>query len=424
MSRRWCRVIRLRNQNTGAMLVLTMMLIGLVWFAMLAFSNSTLYALRGSSNYLGSERAAAAAESGLVYAVAELKKDADWEPRDSYYKLKQTEDRFRLEFFDIGRSPLVVPDDCVLVRSTGVSRSGRSRRAAAVIKVGKGGGTLFDYALFGDGITSNGGIRIDAFDSRTGNRVLGAADIATNSIEKGSIRLNSSALVDGTVWAGEGGNIDDTTQFPGRTWGTDNVVWKNWSVTTEGEKQLAGQVELPEVDIPDGSKKDEKIKLNWKGGQVEPGMYEELQATSTGVAELTPGQYYFDSVKLSGSASLAVAGDQPAIIYVRDKLQITGGSLSNSSKTPRNLIFVLGPGADVNIAGGAEAYAVFYGPKAEIKITGGSRVYGAAVAEEINLSGGPSFTYDVSLRDLPPAIPGLKGGGSGGAVSVVSWRRY
>lgn len=421
MLRPWHLATR-ASRRRGAMLVMTMMLLALIWFALLAFSGTTLHALRNSANFLGSERAAAAAEAGLVYGIAELQNDSDWQTTDPLYKLSHVEEKFRLELLPAHRSPLEIPEDSFLLKSTGISRTGQTRVATAVIRVEDSGGGLFDYAIFADSIKTSGGVSVEAFDSATGRKAKGEADIATNSEERGSVRLNGGVTVDGIAWVGEEGRVGDDD---GRTWGSRNVVWKNGSSTTLGERQLADELEFPEIEVPEGSKKDESVKVNAnKSESVEPGRYKDLKLSGSGVAELAAGTYVFDSVSVGGAASLSVSGDGPVVIYVRDELKITGGTLSNGSKTPRNLIFLLGEDAKVKISGGSEVYAVLYGPESTMKITGGSRVYGAAVAEEISLSGGPHFVYDLNLKEKPPSIPGVKGGSGGSGVSVLSWRRY
>lgn len=416
-----------RREERAAMLILAIVLMTLLWFSLLAFSNSTLQALKTSSNYLGSERATTAAEAGLLYGLDLLKADTKWRPTKSPVKMKYSEETFLLEVFEAKVSPTRIPTETLFVRSTGVARSGQKRIVAAVVKLGKTSGGSFDYSLFGEDILLSGGVRAEAFDARTGNAVPGAAHVGSNSVKKGSVRLDSGVTVDGVVSVGETANVTATTNTPGRTWETDNAVWKNWNTTTKGERRLDKAVELPLVSIPAAASNDVNISVNWQGADLKPGSYRNLTAAGGGTARLAGGAYYFSKVDINGGATLAGAGSEPVVIYVREKLTISNGTMSNSSRLPRNLIFVLAPNASVEITGGSSVYSLIYAPQSNITLSGGSRLYGAAVGKNISMTGGFTFYYDVSLREDPPTVPGLGtggGSGSGGGLSVISWRRY
>lgn len=408
------------------MLILSMMLMTLLWFSLLAFSNSTLQALKSSANYLGSERATTAAEAGLLYGLELIKADPEWRPKNSTIKMKYSDEKFLLEVFEAKASPVKIPSETLYMRSTGIARSGQKRIVAAVVKLGKATGGTFDYSLFGEDILLSGGVRVEAFDARTGNSVAGAANVGSNSVKKGSVRLDSGVSVDGTVSVGETANITATTSSPGRTWETDNAVWKNWNSTTKGELRLDKAVDLPIVSIPAAGSSAADISVNWKGADLTPGSYKNLTANGGGTARLAGGSYYFNKVDINGGATLAGAGSEPVVIFVREKLTISNGTMSNSSKLPRNLIFVMAPNASVEITGGSNVYSLIYAPGSNINLSGGSRLYGAAVGKNISMTGGFYFYYDVSLKADPPAVPGLtKGASSGsGGLSVISWRRY
>lgn len=408
------------------MLVLTMLLLTLLWFTVLMFSRSTIQALRGSNNYLGSERASAAAEAGVLYAVGMLKADSTWRPKaGTAVKLKYSDESFRLWLFESTSAPEKIPSGALYIRSVGSARSGQTRTMASVVKVETATDSPFDYGLFTQTLQVSGGSFIQAFNSKTGLVVSKAAEIATNSTARGSIRLDSGVFVDGTVVAGKGADITSSTNFLGRTWDTNNAIWKNWNVTTTGEKTLQNPIDVPPVQIPAGSSKDPSINVDWRGADLKPGSYKELKAGGGGSARMATGAYYFDTVNISGGATMAAQGSEPVIIYVRDKVNISGGTLSNASRLPRNLIFILGPSAELNISGGSTLYASVYAPQAKVKISGASRLYGSLVGGDTELSGSGMLFHDITLKSDPPAISGLGGSsGSGGGLSVLSWRRF
>lgn len=409
------------------MLILTMILIALLWFSLLAFSNSTLDALKSSANYLGSERATTAAEGGLLYGLELLKADPTWRPKKTETKMKFTDEKFVLEIFEAKLSPVKIPSETLFIRSTGIARSGQKRKVGAVVKIGKASAGIFDYSLFGEDIFLSGGVRVSAFHAGTGQSLSGVANVGSNSVKSGSVRIDSAVVVDGTVSVGETANVTATTTSPGRTWGTDNAVWKNWNATTTGEFRLSKAVELPSVSIPASPSDAVNVSVDWRGADLKPGSYKNIVANGGGSARLAAGSYYFNTVDINGGATLAAAGSEPVVIFVREKLTISNGTMSNSSKLPRNLIFVLADNATVEITGGSNVYSLIYAPRSQVNLSGGSRLYGAVVGKNISMTGGFNFYYDVSLKENPPTIPGLSTGsssGSGGGVSVLSWRRY
>ena len=165
----------------------------------------------------------------------------------------------------------------------------------------------------------------------------------------------------------------------------------------------------------------EKIKVTWKGADVAPGSYGELSASGGGEVRLTGGTYVFDSIKLTGGSRLKVSGDTPTIIYVKSDLDMSGGTVYNTSERARNLLFMMGAGSEAKLTGGAKAYMTVYGPQATIDMSGGTFLYGAVVANDIKLNGGARLIYDVNLAKNPPSV--LSGGSSGGGFSVLSWQQ-
>jgi hypothetical protein len=409
-------MLMLRRQDRGVMLILAMLLMAILWFAVLSFSSASLHSLRMSSAYLGSERASAAADAGMTYTLHQLRKDPEYRPPASARELTRTTDTFRVEMFDFRKAPTPIPTDSFFVRSTGMSRDGRTKQVTAVIRFGTESVSLLDYAIFSNDLDISGGSNVRVYDSTgTAGDLTGKADLATNATKKGTIRLDSGVSVDGVVWVGPGGETKDTPKNPwSPTWGTDNVVWKNWNASTKGETPLNKEVEYPPLVVPEAG--DEKIKVDWRGSDIKPGSYRELQVDGGGVARLSGGTYVFDMIKLGGGAKLNVVGDEPVYVYVKKRLDLNNGSFSNASKNARNLVFLVEDKAKVEIAGGTAAYAVIYGPGADVKISGGNTVYGAIVADKVNIEGGSQFYYDLGLKIKPPTIPGVgSGGGSGGS---------
>ncbi len=407
------------------MLVLTMILLALLWFAVLSFSNASFHSLRLASAYLESEQAITAAESGLEYTLQLLRENPEYRPTKRSVTMNNPNQSFRVEMLDYNASPIAIPQDCYYLESVGTTRSGKSKTATAVIQLGQKKSGLFDYAIFSSELDLKGGSNITAFDSS--GKILdltATATIGTNNTKKGSIRLDSGVRVDGIIKVGPGGETKDTPKNPWLpTWGTENVVWKNWSAWTAGEETLEKEVTYDPIVAPEAG--DEKLKVGWKGADVEPGRYRELQVSGGGQARLSGGTYVFDSIKLGGGGRIVVTGEEPVYVYIKKKLDLSNGSLFNMGKVAGNLIFLIEDKGNVDISGGTAAFATFYGPGSNVKISGGNVVYGTIVAESVKIEGGSQFLYDLALRDNPPSIPGVSSGGgsSSGGVTVLGWQR-
>jgi len=412
----------------GAMLLFTLVLLAILWFVVLSFSRASLDSLRLAAAQVSSERAITAAESGLVYTIELLKEDPEYRPDKQRVKMKHSPESFAVEILEGAAAPPDLPDDSLYLRSTGFDSTGRARQAVAVVKVGSSGAGLFDYGLFASGLQVKGGSNVLPFDSSgTVGDLNGHALVGTNSTKKGDIKLYSGARVDGLVYVGPGGETKDTPANPWEpTWGTDNVVWKNWNATTQGEENLSSTIDYPKVEAPEAG--NEKLKVGWKGADIEPGAYRELQADGGGEVRLSPGTYVFDSIKLSGGAQIRIEGDEQVLIYVKKKLDISNGSFFNAERKAKNLAFMVEEKGQVDIRGGSNAYFVVYAPGSKVQIKGGNSVYGAIVGDDVQIEGGSNFYFDLALKENPPSLPGIQieggGGTGGGGVTVYGWQRF
>jgi hypothetical protein len=117
------------------------------------------------------------------------------------------------------------------------------------------------------------------------------------------------------------------------------------------------------------------------------------------------------TVRIRGQASFTVK--QPAYpaapgtvkIWFDDTctdIDIAGqGVVNNDSNSSPGMVFLLSAGtADFNYTGGSELYGVIYAPTSTAHIGGGGSVTGSVIAKTIAIQGNPTFTYDLSLRNL------------------------
>ncbi|NJM55008.1 MAG: hypothetical protein HC841_02980 [Verrucomicrobiae bacterium] len=157
------------------------------------------------------------------------------------------------------------------------------------------------------------------------------------------------------------------------------------------------------------------------------------------------GKYFTSSVSLSGSTKWLVQGDVELIVtkdwsqsgsaevvlasganlklYIKEgTVSISGSGFFNGSGNAANLS-IIGASAvgskkgleNINFSGGSKFIGTIYAPDAKMSLSGGSGVIdmiGAAIVGEVNGSGQYQFHYDEALAN----------GGSGGILSIASWR--
>jgi hypothetical protein len=116
---------------------------------------------------------------------------------------------------------------------------------------------------------------------------------------------------------------------------------------------------------------------------------------------LNAGIYEVNSLQINGNAKLSIDSG-PVIFRVAGKDQATpiiinGGGLVNGAKVPRNLQFVYGGTADVQINGNATTPFLMYAPNSVVTINGGGELYGAVVGARVKDMGGAKIHYDRQL---------------------------
>lgn len=417
------KISRLADQR-GAMLIVTLGLFAVLWFVVLGFANASMRSLRQANMQVAGEQAMWAAESGLRLTLQALAKDSSYRPGNSWTAMaRNTGDRYKVEVFTDRNSPVTIPSGSLYVLSTGRAANGMENRVVAVVKLGGAKKSLLNFSVFATLLTLNGGCRIDSFDSTVGPNVRGnAANVATNAITPGSISLLGGSWIQGAIQVGPGGKTGAARPSQPTT-RSSNVVWKDWSTWSLEESAMTSPLDFPAVAAP--APGTAAVNVDWRGATVTAGSYGDLRASGGGEVRLSGGTYVFRSINLTGGAKLTFTGTEsnPAVVYVTHGLDLSGGTLYNTSAKPKNMLFMLAKDVKAKMTGGASAYAVVYGPEADFEITGGTDLFGAIVARTVTLMSGASIHYDVDLAKNPPA--GLASGSTTtpGGTTVLSWQR-
>ncbi|MFA7482319.1 MAG: collagen-binding domain-containing protein [Vulcanimicrobiota bacterium] len=409
--------MRRQTSERGVMLIMALGLLTILWFMVLGFARSSSHELRLATASLATERSLAAAESGLVIALQHLKEDPEYRGDNKYTRLQYSQEEYFVEVLEGNKSPVPLPENTVFVRSYGKDRSGRIRQAAVVVQLGQGQESLLSFAVFASSLDINGGSAIESYDSE-GSGSTDQATVGTNSTGPGAINLAAGTYIRGEIKVGETG-IPGEAKPRNPTTDSKNTVWKNWNAWSLAESRLDQAQEYPPVDFP--SIGSTKVKVDWSGVNLAPGAYSDLSASGGGEVRLSGGTYVFNSLKLTGGAKLSVPGDKPVVIYVKKDLDLSGGTVNNTSERARNLLFMMNKNSLAKLTGGARAYMTVYGPEASVEMSGGTRLYGAVVADDIRLNGGARIVYDVDLARNPPDV--LSGGSTGGSFNILSWQQ-
>ncbi len=408
--------------------MLTLGFFALLWFLILGFANSSVRSLRLAQRQVSQERAEWTAEAGMRLALQALGKDATYSPAEEWVSLaNNTLDKYKIVVYANKRSPVTVPADCLYVLVTGRSSDGQEKQVAAVVKPATQKKSLLNFSVFANSLSLTGGCRIDSFDSTVSPWIRGSlANVATNSITSGAISLLGGSWIQGTIQVGPGGRVGTAKPLT-PTRNTTNVVWKDWSCWSLDESAMSTALEFPKVAAPTPGAT--ALNVDWRGADVGAGSYGDLRASGGGEVRLSGGTYVFKSINLTGGARLSFNGtaNNPAIVYVTNGLDLSGGTLYNTSAQPKNMVFMLAKDVKAKMTGGAAAFAVVYGPEADFEITGGTDLYGAIVGRTVTLLSGASIHYDTDLAKNPPAVltsSGSSGGSSGsGGTTVVSYQR-
>ncbi|MFP2769485.1 DUF6701 domain-containing protein [Oceanisphaera sp. KMM 10153] len=119
---------------------------------------------------------------------------------------------------------------------------------------------------------------------------------------------------------------------------------------------------------------------------------DEISASGSADLYLEAGNYWMDSFSLSGSSKVIITTQGEVNLYVRDKVNLTGGSPLGSVDLPVNLIHY--GDDDIELAGSLTWYGNL-SSMADLTVTGSSKLYGAVQARSLKL-GGSSRLYQTS----------------------------
>jgi hypothetical protein len=257
----------------------------------------------------------------------------------------------------------------------------------------------FDFAAFGDVTVSGGGSAQtrsykSGYPPDAGTTYVGppAQYVAGNAFEhNGDVGSNGTvtipqANVDGTITSNAGAAVPPpiSPTPSGTDYGdiTNSLSIGSAGTPTSGNYQI-GSVSLASSDA---------ITLYPESGKT-------LNLFVRG-----------PTVRIRGQASFTIKQPTSGLpgtvkIWFDDTctdIDIAGqGVVNTDTNSSPGMVFLLSAGtADFNYTGGSELYGVIYAPTSTAHIGGGGSVTGSVIAKTVAIQGNPTFTYDLSLRNL------------------------
>ncbi len=133
----------------------------------------------------------------------------------------------------------------------------------------------------------------------------------------------------------------------------------------------------------------------------------QISLTSGDNLTLAGGTYYFDSLKLSGGATVTFTGK--TTIYMAGNVDITGGGFINQAGNPHNLT-VISMGSAFKLQGAGSFSGSLWAPNADVMIGSNAVFYGALIGKTVHLAGDATVHVDESLpivQAIAPPQPSL-----------------
>jgi hypothetical protein len=263
---------------------------------------------------------------------------------------------------------------------------------------------LMNFAAFATSascaaINLGGGAYTDSFDSAQGTYAQTRAESNGDVGSNGNVTLGDHTTVNGTA------SIPNPTV--GACPGAGVTLGSNAQVTG----QEAGGFEGPYLSLGDLPPMPTIAPVTPGTGTLTinnttnlvPGAYGDINLQGGGTLVFAPGNYYLNTLSVSGTGSITISPAGQVILYVAGNgsttpVSLTGNSLTNTTGVPSNFQVVYGGTGVIKIAGGSAAYSVVYAPNAAVQMTGGSDWYGSIISNTFNEMGNnTALHYDRSL---------------------------
>ncbi len=232
-----------------------------------------------------------------------------------------------------------------------------------------------------EGVTV-GSVHTDSYNSTEGAYVEATAYQKGDICSGRGVVIGGSKEIEGEIMAGLGYGVT-VNGVAGYITGMTTSTLQGLTPPATDPGDLAYSNDNATIGLTDGGVSPWK-KSGWN-----------LDMAANDRLVIPPGKYFFDSIRLTGGATLAITG--PTTIYVRGEIDAIGGAFVNETEDPANLT-ILGLGPAVKISGGASFFGAVVAPYAEVTLSGNDTgFYGAVIGQTVALKGDFDFHVDESL---------------------------
>jgi hypothetical protein len=232
-----------------------------------------------------------------------------------------------------------------------------------------------------EGVTTDGGIVTDSYDSYAGAYGPGNMRPHGDVCSCRDIIVNGVGNIRGDAMYGEG------YQFV--PYGT------SYEVTGVIDDHYC---DMPSFDVdfddPAINNDNATIGLTARGRDPFNGSPWDLYVTGNDHLTLAGGTYYWTSAMIDGQAYVEVLG--PTTIYVTGSANFTGGGLVNTTGDPKDLIIYCS-GDVVNLSGNAGFYGGVIAPSSTVILEGTGDYYGTILSRVLDVDGDSTIHVDESL---------------------------
>jgi hypothetical protein len=375
-------------------------------------------ASRAGVRSLGESQDAAEAQtlaaSAVEHALCQINANSNW--RTTYNGVTTTisfgHGQFQWRAVDEVNGSLLVNQGAPFT----IYATGTVRRASYTMHVGvtaSGGTNLSPYGLVTSGnVTLNSSGTIDSYDSSQGSyggtNVGSQATVATNSTSNGTVTLNSSGKIKGSVYVGPGANIANAISGSGTITGSKNTLAKSMTIPTPTAPTGMGS-SVGSVNYNSGTNITLSSNLHCSGLSLSS-----AKVTISGNVTI----YCEGSFNVNSGSTVEVLTNSSLTIYFTQGMNVNANAIIDGANLSRSKFVNLGT-SSVNMNSGSSVTGAIISPNGDVNINASGVVYGAIVAKDLSINSSGLFHQDVHITN--GTDPVVVGGTS--APRPVSWTR-
>ena len=370
-----------RNGSAIPLAVVAVMILLAMGVGMLTLGTSSrIYSTRSASDIA----ARCAVDSGLTMALFAMNEKLKVKPWNDSTLPEATNES--LPNCDAVFSYTVTGNPSTGYTIESIGTSGHAERKVTCILKPQG---QFEFAVFGEeSVELKNSAVVDWYNYDTDDENL---KIGTNSIASGALTFKNSAVVNGDVAVGMGGNPD--------------IVISDFGATITGATYvMTKRYELPSVAVPEWLESlpssgtitnDSTVTNSAKYSDIN------LNNNKTLLIDGDVTLYVTGEIILGNSAEVQIDNDSSLILYLGGDYEGKNSSTINNltQDTKKLQIYCLDSCENMQFKNSSDFYGVIYAPNADVIMKNSANLYGSVVAKNFEQKNSSTFNYDASLRD-------------------------